>query len=184
MIDIVIPIKAEKNYYWNLLPRAITSVLQQTYTNFRLIVQVYDKDVATGRNLALRGSNSEYCLTLDADDWLEPTFLEECLKIDADIVGTGAYLNGSVWHPGKGNFRDNNQILNCSLFKRKVWERSQFDDTLGGYEDWQFWIKAIDNGFSLEIIDKPLVNISDIPNSRNKSAIKNHDELKAKICQQ
>lgn len=182
MVDVVIPIKKDKNYYWELLPRAIESVLNQTYTDFRLIVQVYELDVAEGRNKALRGSDSEYCLTLDADDWLEPTFLEECLKIDADIIGTGAYLNGFIFHPGKGNFRNNNQILNCSLFKRKVWEAYKFNDTLGGYEDWDYWIKAIDNGFSLEVIDKPLVNISDIQYSRNKSAIKNHNELKEKIC--
>jgi glycosyltransferase involved in cell wall biosynthesis len=182
MVDVVIPIKSEKNYYWELLPRAIESVLQQTYTNFRLIVQVYDKDVSEGRNKALRGSNSEFCLTLDADDWLEPTFLEECLKIDADIVGTGAYLNGSVWHPGKGNFRDNNQILNCSLFKRKVWEAYQFNEELGGLEDWDYWLRAVENGFMVETLDKPLVNISDIPNSRNKQATLRYNELKDKIC--
>ncbi|MEI6529680.1 MAG: glycosyltransferase family A protein [Candidatus Falkowbacteria bacterium] len=189
MVDVVIPIKKEKNYYWDLLPRAIDSVLKQTFTDFRLIVQLYDKDVATGRNEAIRGSDSEYCLTLDADDWLEPDYLEKTVPLMEryDIVGTGGDINGRYFEPMSGSLDDflqANRILNCSLFKRKVWESHNFDETLGGYEDYEFNIKALRNGYKVGVINQKLVNISDYPNSRNKGAMARHNELKEKICRQ
>ena len=68
------------------------------------------------------------------------------------------------------------------MFKRKVWEKYQFNEELGGYEDWDWNLRAIENGFIIKAIDIPLVNISDVPNSRNKGSIRRHNELKEKIC--
>jgi len=185
MVSVIIPIKRVENEYWSLLNNAIKSVLRQTYTDYEILLGVYDEDVSDGRNSAIARSSGEYCLTLDADDELEPEFLEKTVKLmkDYDIVATDAYLNGSVWRAGGGNFEDNNQILNCSLFKREIWEKHKFDNTLGGYEDWEFWIKAVRNGYRVGIIREPLVIISDRPNSRNKGAILRHKELKERICQ-
>lgn len=185
MVSIVIPIKRVDNEYWTLLNEAIKSVLRQTYTDYELLIGIYDKDVSDGRNEALGRCVGEYCLTLDADDTLEPSFLAKTIPLmtEYDIVATDATLGGSYWSAGTGSFEDNNQILNCSLFKKEIWNKYKFDDTLGGYEDWDWNLKAIRNGYKVGYVREALVNISDRPNSRNKNAILNHNELKAKICQ-
>lgn len=182
MVDIIIPIKQEDNYYWSLMGRAVRSVLKQTFKDFRLIIQVYDKEVADGRNLGLEQGSNPYCLTLDADDWLEPTFLEETVSLmkEFDIVATGArFTNGSDFHPSSTGFEDTNQILNCSLFKREILDAISFDNKLVGLEDYDFWLKATRCGYKVGTIDKPLVNISDLPNSRNKGF--NHEQLYKQI---
>lgn len=185
MVDIVIPIKQEDNYYWALLGRAVRSVLKQSYTEYRLIIQVYDKEVADGRNLGLEQGFSPYCLTLDADDWLEPDFLAKTVPLMTgfDIVATGAkFTNGSYFKPSPTGFEDTNQILNCSLFKREILDFVSFDNKLPGLEDYKFWLEATRCGYTVGTLDEPLVNISDIQGSRNKTF--NHQELYKQIkCQ-
>jgi len=176
MISIVIPIKLEENQYWDLLPNAIKSVLRQTYTDYELIISQYKNDVSEGRNKGIEKCNGEWILTLDADDILHNTFLEETIKLSDkyDIIST--HSNNLLANPDE-DFTQANRILNCSLFKKEVWLKNKFDETLYGYEDWKFWLDAKKEGFKFGLVNKQLVYINDTPNSRNKNAIKRHNEL-------
>lgn len=180
MISIIIPIKKERNEYWKLLPKSINSVLKQTFTDFELILSIYENEVSEGRNSGIRKAQGEWILTLDADDELMPKFLEEVSKYtnQYDIIATDALVNGIrfVAEPHK-EFESRNRILNCSLFKKEVWERYNFNEQLKAYEDYDFWLKAIRNGFKIGAVNIPLVKINDRPNSRNKYASTHHTEL-------
>lgn len=180
MISVIIPIKNIENEYWDLLPRAIKSVLRQTFKDFELIVSIYNEEVSVGRNSGIAKAKGEWILTLDADDELTPNFLEEVYKNKGnyDIIATGALINGKLFipEPHKG-FESTNRILNCSLFKKEVWEKYHFNQDLKAYEDYDFWLKSIENGFKIGVVKTPLVNIYDRPNSRNKYASIHHDEL-------
>lgn len=184
MISVIIPIKKERNEYWKMLPRAINSVLAQTFTDFELIIQIYDNQVSEGRNEGIKKAVGEWILTLDADDELEPNFLEKVWehKEDYDIVATDATINGIRFkaEPDK-EFQSKNRILNCSLFKKEVWNKYNFNEELLAYEDYDFWLKAIRNGFKIGHINIPLVKIYDRPDSRNKYASTHHEELLAQI---
>ncbi len=100
-VSVVIPAYNAMTY----LPETITSVLQQTYTDFEVvvvndgstdkieewIVQISDPRIklvsqanlglAGARNTGIRESQGKYLAFLDADDLWEPTKLEKQVKI-------------------------------------------------------------------------------------------------------
>ena len=92
--------------YATFLPKAIESVLNQTYGNFEIIViddgsdddtksVIKDhstvkyffqenKGLAAARNAGIRKSKGDYLVFLDADDWLETDALEQNYKVIKD----------------------------------------------------------------------------------------------------
>ncbi|MDE2020691.1 MAG: glycosyltransferase family 2 protein, partial [Patescibacteria group bacterium] len=176
--------------------RAIDSALAQTYKNVQVIVcddastdrsrsiiesyktgigAIYN-DTNSGQPAYMRNagifsaglSMADLILCLDADDWIEPTMVEECVKAfeenpDAGIVYTGTQcfgLDEVYWPAGKfeyGMLIHGNQFSYCSMFKREIWEKvNGFKTNVRGAEDWSFWIEAAGLGYKAVGIDKPL----------------------------
>lgn len=68
---------------------------------FRLLGQP-NQGVAMARNNAVRAASGEYICFLDADDWWEPTFLEEMARHIALYPDAGLYAANYVYYkPGK-----------------------------------------------------------------------------------
>ena len=58
--------------------------------------------VAAARNRGVKVSNGEYICFLDADDWWEPTFLEEMDKLISEYPDAGIYASNYIYYkPGK-----------------------------------------------------------------------------------
>lgn len=58
--------------------------------------------VAAARNRGVKVSNGEYVCFLDADDWWEPTWLEEMDKLITEYPDAGLYATNYVYYkPGK-----------------------------------------------------------------------------------
>ena len=58
--------------------------------------------VAAARNNGVAASHGEYVCFLDADDWWEPTFLEEMDKLIKDYPDAGIYASNYIYYkPGK-----------------------------------------------------------------------------------
>ena len=177
--------------YAEKVGRAIESAIKQTYKKVARIVVVDDgsKDaeatrtivkgfttqdervsyvyyensgVAIARNRGISNVATKYVCCLDADDAIQPHFIEACVQaLEEDrslgIAYTGLwYINPdgkeglSRW-PGQFNYdkqlQRQNQIPTCCVFRREMWER------LGGYkqryapegagsEDAEFWLRA------------------------------------------
>jgi glycosyltransferase involved in cell wall biosynthesis len=128
-------------------------------------VRFYRKEnggVATARNFGIARSDSKYICCLDADDRVEPGFLEALVPSLESSAGLGIAYSGlqyvlpdgrtglSDW-PGDWDYDEHlkrkNQIPTCCVFRRSMWER------LGGYkqryapqgqgaEDAEFWLRA------------------------------------------
>ena len=68
---------------------------------FRLISQP-NAGVAAARNNGVAASHGEYVCFLDADDWWEPTFLEEMDKLISEYPDAGIYATNYIYYkPGK-----------------------------------------------------------------------------------
>lgn len=69
--------------------------------NIRIISQP-NSGVAKARNVGVENSHGQFVCFLDADDWWEPTFLEEMDKLITEYPDAGLYASNYVYYkPGK-----------------------------------------------------------------------------------
>jgi pyruvate-formate lyase-activating enzyme len=153
------------------LQKALDSVLSQTYRNLQ-VFDVFDDgsfgQPALTRNAGIgRAYAADLIVCLDADDWIEPTFVEECVSAlrqhpEASIAFTETQCFGTsdeIWRPrfDYGQLLQANQFSYCSMYKREVWEAvGGYAANVKGCEDWDFWVKAAGFGYSAVGVDKPL----------------------------
>lgn len=156
------------------------------YENLLLIEQK-NSGVVNARNIGIKASRSEFVLTLDADDTLEPSFLDEAMKVmeNDSLIGvvTSNYkifdkngLLGMVNLDGKTeliDFLEKNRIPSNALYRKVCWEQVKGYDNLfdEGYEDWDFWLSVSANGWKFKILDKHLIQVQVREESRNRNAM-------------
>jgi peptidoglycan/xylan/chitin deacetylase (PgdA/CDA1 family)/GT2 family glycosyltransferase len=125
---------------------------------------------ATARNLGIQSTRSPLLVLLDADDALEPTYLEKAAALlerrpDLGFVSCAlqAFGNASYrWKPPPFSPAETLGRGACghisTMFRRGVWECvGGFDASLPAYEDLDFWLSALEFGFEGEILDEALV---------------------------
>ena len=111
----------------------------------------------SNRNFGIAAARGRYVCCLDADDCLDPTYVEKMLFIleyrgyDAGSASLRQFgARTGTWsvpqNPTLDDFRTGNQMLVCALFRRSLWVAAGgFRDTGLGRdhipEDWDFWIR-------------------------------------------
>lgn len=164
---------------------------------FRLISQP-NAGVATARNNGVAKSKGEYVCFLDADDWWEPTFLEEMDNLIKEYPDAGLYATNYVYYkPGKtqvalklerGYINYPEAYLHSAMMpicSSAVCVQRKVYDEMGGFpigiklgEDFLLWAKiAMQN--KVAICEKPLAYYNnDVPAhlraTRNLHAPKYH----------
>jgi len=145
--------------------------------NFKFIRNEKALGVAAARNLGIEATSAELVVCLDADDMLDPRYLQICRsrmmqRRELGIAYTGLdvhYPNGEVrkfsWPPpfswetqSTQHVPPNNCVPSASMFRRSMWLRA------GGYrqeyapgEDAEFWTRGLSIGFDAErVTDLPL----------------------------
>ena len=217
-VSIIIPCYNQGRY----VKEAIESVYSQTYKNieiicvndassddsaeiiqalseegslpsFSFINHAENKGVVATRNEAIGIATGEYILPLDADDTIEPTYIEKAVKVldenpDIGIVycwvnNFGKYMNSNVtrWK----DFDVSDELFVNSIVNTSMYRKSDFIQVGGykeymnkGFEDWDLWLSFIENGFKAYLIKEVLFNYRrEIPNSRSIYAVESLDEL-------
>lgn len=180
-VSVIVPV-------YNVLPcyieEALESVLVSTYQNIEIIVvndgsssketlsffksynnpkvkiiNQINMGLAEARNTGIKNATGKYILPLDADDKIEPTYIEKAVKIidskkRIGIVYCEADMFGAInkkWELPE--FKMKNMLrFNCifctALFRKTDWER------VGGYkkimkygwEDYEFWLSLLELG--------------------------------------
>lgn len=192
--------------YADYVADAIESVLAQTYKNIELIVINDGSTDASGdiitklqkehgfryvdnvnqgiirtRNLGVSLAKGDYELQLDADDTLDPTYVEKCvnaaLEHKADIVYTQYAVFGRVEFSSQQVdhnievLKHDNYIHASALVKRSLLGDNPYDQYLDdkGNEDWDLFLDLCLDGASAKLIDEPLLNYRKHTEKRSRS---------------
>ena len=174
--------------YGNYITDAVDSILAQTLKNVEIIVvEGGSTDEATvetvrgiqtprttvlfregrhlvgdNRNYGIARAKGRYICCLDADDTLDPTYLEKAVfhleTYGYDIVSTAINFVGAMRgqlnileFPDLKNMTGGNHVLTCAVFRKQLWDLSDgfIDVGLGKdhvAEDWDFWLKLAAKG--------------------------------------
>ena len=218
--SVIIPLYNKAPY----IEKALSSIVSQTFQDYELIVvddgskddsasiaeklihsqwgdgskakliRQANSGVSTARNNGVAASHGDYICFLDADDWWEPTFLEEMAKLiqdypDAGIYGTGYTIINERKHktriapigvePGflKG------YINYCQVYAKtlcmpltsiSVSLPRHIFDKMGGFkpqlklgEDFDLWIR-IALKYKVAFLNKPLSNYNQDVDTANR----------------
>jgi glycosyltransferase involved in cell wall biosynthesis len=178
------------------LPDAVAGVMGQTHADWELVIvddgsadetatvarQLMDRNpgheirlvrqanagLANARNVGISAARGRYILPLDADDTLDPSFLDVTTAfldenphigiVYTDIRHFGAA--DEIWPCGEFSLdveKDDNRIPYCALFRREVWASTGgYVTGIDAYADWHFWLKCLLLGWRGERIPQPL----------------------------
>ena len=130
-------------------------------------IRQHNQGVAAARNRGIAEVRSRYVCCLDADDWIEPSFLSACIVALEEDWGLGVAYTGLTAHtpdgketlsqwPGQFDYnkqlKRKNQIPTCCVFRYEAWERAggyrgRYCPGGAGSEDAAFWTAIGAMGF-------------------------------------
>jgi glycosyltransferase involved in cell wall biosynthesis len=168
------------------LAEAVDSVLAQTCQDFEIVVvddgsidgptneilstfsrpktrvlRALHAGLAAARNLGIANSSGDYLCALDADDRLEPTFLEKTVAVldrDPSLTFASAWLRTFgeerwEWTPDRCDLPTllwEDTVLTAALVRRAaVNEVGGYDTAMPeqGDEDWDLWLTLVERGY-------------------------------------
>ena len=189
-VSVIMPCYNDGQY----IEEALYSLRAQTYLNWELIVIDDGSDEpetlrvleqleempyvrllhtnhvrpAGARNAGIRAARGTYILPLDADDTIEPTYMEKAVRIlnenpSVGVVYCRADLFGEQsgpWYLPDYSLRamlQDNIVFVTSMFRREDWERvGGFNTNMhAGREDYDFWLSILE-------LDREVVQIPEV----------------------
>lgn len=169
----------------------IIKSFENKYKHFIFLNNEENRGVIYSRNFAIKNCNGTYILPLDADDIIEPTYVEKAVKIldnnpNIGIVYCKAKIFGNYdkyWNLKPFNKSD---ILyeNC-IFCSALFRKSDFIK-IGGYnnnmkygcEDYDLWLSFIEQGLEVFQINEILFSYRQYDEtSRTTISLKNKKEI-------
>lgn len=128
-----------------------------------------NKGLSSARNVGGKAAKGEFLLFLDADDKIAPRYLQEAIvKILSQpncklVYSKAEYFGkqtGSWDLPQYTTFADllRNNMIYCTALHRKsdFTKLGGFDENLSAYEDWDYWIRLLQDGGQVIRIDEVL----------------------------
>ena len=198
------------------LDEAVASVRAQTWQDFEIVVvddgstdddtrvrldrvtaprtrvlRLPHRGLAAARNAGIAATTGRYLCALDADDLLEPTFLEKTVSVldnDPDTTFVSAWLRAFGaeewdWRPERCDLvalLKEDTVLTAALVRRDA------VDAVGGYdtampaqgdEDWDLWLTLVERGSRGRILREPLFRYRRRPGSMSRDCWHGRDHL-------
>lgn len=180
-VSVIIPCYDQERY----LKEAIDSIFAQAFQDFEIIVvndgspgepkaitdeywdprlrliEQENQGLSAARNAGIAAARGKYILPLDADDKLDPTFLEKAVEIQKERGGKVAVYSNFIafWDSGEEseqeladyNFRIllERDLMPCTiLYPKAAWKKiGGYKPVMKhGYEDWEFAISLGEQG--------------------------------------
>lgn len=135
-------------------------------------LRVVNRGLPGARNAGLMVARGTGFLPLDADDWIEPTYLEKTLPLllDHDVVCVGLQEHGErngIYMPGCDlGFngltleaeRASNRLFYCALFRTALLREigGYNGRMIHGYEDWDVWVDLMQREARMAVVEEIL----------------------------
>ena len=127
--------------------------------------------LSAARNVGIAAARSELLAFIDSDDMIEATYLEkgawflathlDCTMVNAYSFGFGSYkqyLHSNGFHNDSAMLFQNMVTVHVIVRKEAVVEVQGFNETIvGGYEDWDLWIKLFEAGYTAYTMEEYLI---------------------------
>lgn len=170
-------------------------VLGEISKDIKVMHQV-NKGSPAARNAGIAASKGKYIICLDSDDCLNKKYIEKIVKRFTNISNPKiAIISSYVQAFGMSNeqwtvpefdlnkIKYSNVLPIASAFTKKVWKTvGGYDDGFRhGYEDWDFWLLLVENGYEWAVIKEPIFYYRRQKRSMITSANERRQELYAKI---
>ena len=189
LVSVVIPCYN----YGRYITEAVDSVLASTYQNLEIIILddgptdpftidllknlkkpktrvIFQANagLAVARNNGIKEAQGEFILPLDADDKIDPTYIEKAIYVlqkNPLCALTYGYVQvfgaaDLTWYTGEYDLRRlkrENIIPSCTFFRRKAWEKvGGYEKDRHQYDDWTYWLKLGSYGFYGKLIPEVL----------------------------
>jgi glycosyltransferase involved in cell wall biosynthesis len=141
------------------------------YPKLRKIFQPRPTRVGENRLEGLREARGKFVVFLDADDLLEPTYLEKAVMAleltGADLAYPSVRLFGKenwIWETADRftlhNLVNGNTIATVAMFRKETWQRlgvGYGTHVTDAIEDWEFWLRFAERGATGVKIREPLM---------------------------
>jgi len=141
------------------------------------IIHQANQGLAAARNNAIRASQGEYFLPLDADNKVRPAYIEKGIAVldkhhDVAVVYGDALYFGEKkgkWKSMPFNLRrllQYNYIDACAVARKKAWEQvNGYDNSISPIADWDFNLSVAEAGWSFFYIPEVLFDYRYLNNS-------------------
>ncbi len=198
------------------LDEAVDSVLGQTFQDFEIavvddgltdpgtverlaaferartrVIRIEHGGLAAARNAGIAATSGRYLCALDADDCLEPAFLEKTVRVleedpSAAFASTWLRAFGDEtwdWTPERCDLPAvlrENTVLTAALVRREaVLAAGGYDTAMPaqGDEDWDLWITLLEAGRRGRILREPLFRYRRRPGSMSADCWHGRDHL-------
>lgn len=166
-----------------------------SFTNIRLeelkskgynVIFQTNQGLGKTRNNGIKIAKGKYILPLDSDNKIKPEFIIKAIDVlennsSISIVYSDKHIFGNyndLIKVGEFNLSfllNENYIDACAIFRKKVWnDIGGYDETMIlGWEDWDFWLSAIEKDFLFYYIPEPLYYYRVLENSMIRQLISN-----------
>jgi len=172
--------------YAQFVGQAIESIQKQTYgvheiividdgshDNSKAVISKYDVTlkcvsnggVACARNEGAVMATGDYLIFMDADDEIEPMYIQRCVEelgdnqivyTDIRFFGDTDFVNAQPDYSLEEMRKWQVVPSTCALIDRHCWELVGGFDNTEHYEDWGFWLRCAKAGFNFKHIKEPL----------------------------
>ncbi|MFH1131085.1 MAG: glycosyltransferase [Pseudomonadota bacterium] len=147
------------------------------------VLRTTNRGVSAARNFGISQTTSPLLVLLDADDVLEPPYLEKAAihlgeESEYDFVSCAVHSFGAadfVWTPVQPDLIRSiafGTVHVSSMFRRQVWQTvGGFEEATEVFEDLDFWTSALEQGFKGYVLEEPLLRCRVRPDSRYRWTI-------------
>jgi glycosyltransferase involved in cell wall biosynthesis len=153
-VDVVVASYGPIEQWESLIARAVQSANNQELVRPTVVRQLHDpvgSDLSWVRNQAAMASSADWLIFLDADDELDPCYIEAMLHGAGDIrqpLTLGVHPDGHeddypvLIPPNPGGFLVGNHLVIGSMVRRSLFEKvGGFREGMKSLEDWDLFIR-------------------------------------------